>query len=273
MWWARGFVRTLPGNVRPHLGEARWLLSDFGVSVVNSGIKALSATHLLAMAAPQKIDYTNVNPSTLKDLSDDKLFDLIREPMMGPVEGWKLKQSDAKSGLCIYSRPNPNPNIGFAQFLAIVSLPLTVEEACDLIHRASSRLEWDSFMATFMELRPDLVYFTTVPIGALWGRSFIDRRIIRTLPDGSSICACTSVESDLAPKNSGLQRAWNYTNGVAIIPTNAGCTVRMLACSDARGWMPQSISEWGTPKAMLRILSKMHEVAVKRVESKKSRTK
>lgn len=224
-------------------------------------------------AAPQKIDYTNVNPSTLKDLADDQLFDLIREPMMSSLEAWKLKQSDAKSGLCIYGRSNPNPNLKFAQFLAVVSLPLTVAEACDLIHRASSRLEWDSFMATFMELRPDLVYFTTVPMGPLWGRSFIDRRVIRTLPDGSSICACTSVESDLAPKNSDLQRAWNYTNGVAIVPTKAGCTVRMLACSDARGWMPRAVSEWGTPAAMLKILVAMHGVAVKRAESKKSPVK
>jgi hypothetical protein len=224
-------------------------------------------------AAPQKIDYTNVDPSTLKNLPDDQLFELVREPMLSPTEAWKLKKSDTKSGLCIYTRSNPNPKIKFAQFLAVVSLPLTVAEACDLIHRASSRLEWDSFMATFMELRPDLVYFTTVPMGPLWGRSFIDKRIMRTLPDGTHVCACTSVESDLAPTNSGLQRAWNYTNGVAIIPTKTGCTFRMLACSDARGWMPQSVSEWGTPAALLRILSAMHAIAVKRAESKKSPVK
>jgi hypothetical protein len=212
---------------------------------------------------------SNFDPKTLKDLPEEDLFLILSGIMMSPIDEWQLSTKDAASGVHIYSRTNPNKNLKFAQFLATVTLPLDTKAASALINSASSRLEWDTFVSHFVELTPNLVYFTTHPIGIISGREFVDRRIIRTTADGSIVCVCTSTESDLAPKKSGVQRAWNYTNGVAIIPNKAGCTVRMLACSDARGWMPQWVSEWGTPGAMLKILKDMHGCAVKRAAPEK----
>lgn len=188
---------------------------------------------------------------------EDLLLVRIRAILLTPIEGWEIQKTDETQHVAVYKRDNPDKKIPFAQWLAIVELPISAKEASVLIHEAANRRKWDKMLVDFEDLGQDLVYFSTVPVmgGLISGRDFVIRRLFQTMNDKTEICAVESVEDERYPKKSGLVRAWNHSNGVAIIPRGAnGCTVRMLGCLDARGWLPEAVVAGGMSSTLISIL-------------------
>lgn len=210
------------------------------------------------------------------DMSDDQLFDFVRQLLVQPLDKhWEPKKKDDKTGVHIYKRASVNPKIPLSVFKATYALPLDVQPSASLIDDPANRILWDPFVENFMVVKKGesgVVTFTTKPIGLVWGRCFFDKRIMRTLVDGSKLVACTSIipEEVLKPEDipsyQGKQRGWNYFTGVLITKTATGSAVQMVACSDAGGWLPTWMSEGGTPGALIQICGGQYEMALKRAK-------
>jgi hypothetical protein len=209
---------------------------------------------------------------------EDPLLARIREVLQAPLNTWTIHvdksekpSKDSKDlkdpkdpkdpkelkKLCLRKRAHPDPKITIHQWMTEVDLPVGVSEASSMINKIEPRRKWDKTLDKFEELEDGIIFFTTFPVlgGIISGRYFYQRRVFRTLPDGTEICATESIKYDKRPPPKGLVEGWAHGNGVMITPNATGCTVRMLACVDPKGWLPRVIAEGGAGKVLTQIMS------------------
>lgn len=201
--------------------------------------------------------------------AEDPLFTRIREFLQAPItkeSGWKVQDDksvkDNKDGevkiskhVILYRRDHPDKKITVPQWMVVVDLPLSVEKAEPLINDVKYRRRWDTFLASFDDLGENLIQFTTTPIKVMGytlisPRYSLERRLKKTLSDGSHLTATESSEDARYATPANTVRSWAYGNGVLITPNATGCTVRMLACTDPRGGMWRWAANSGTAKVM-----------------------
>lgn len=191
-------------------------------------------------------------------LSDQALMALVKPILMSELSEWKVSDMDSKQNIAVYWRPNPNKDIKFCLFMAVADLPISVKEAADLLNKPENRLIWDKDnVEVFEDIGDGLVYTKTKPVmgGLISPRDMVDMRVFEELADGTHICAARSVDSPKRPPAKGAVRAFSYSNGLRITKRGEkACTIRMLGCSDPRGWLFKAMVEGGVPGVLMKML-------------------